>query len=137
MMRSIESLLLSAEKLRVIGDWLGGRNDQGELPRAWEPLLFNQTHDLTSGVMVDDVYEDTVKGYSFSRRLGEELVGNGMDSLASRVDTRGEGVPVIVFNALGWKRNRRRSVLAFPITDFRSWLSRIVKAMPCPSNFRK
>ncbi len=104
MMRSIESLLLSAEKLRVISDWLGGRNDQGELPRAWEPLLFNQTHDLTSGVMVDDVYEDTVKGYSFSRRLGEELVGNGMDSLASRVDTRGEGVPVIVFNPLGWKR---------------------------------
>jgi alpha-mannosidase len=104
MMRSIESLLLSAEKLLVISDWLRGRNDQGELARAWEPLLFNQTHDLTSGVMVDDVYEDTVRGYSFSRRLGEELVGNGMDTLASRVDTRGEGVPIIVFNPLGWKR---------------------------------
>jgi alpha-mannosidase len=104
MMRSIESVLLSAEKLHVISDWLRGRNDQGELPRAWEPLLFNQTHDLTSGVMVDAVYEDTLNGYSFSRRLGEELVGEGMDSLASRVDTRGEGLPVIVFNSLGWKR---------------------------------
>ena len=104
MMRSIESLLLSAEKLQVISDWLRVRNDQGDLPRAWEPLLFNQTHDLTSGVMVDDVYEDTVKGYSFSRRLGEELVGEGMDTLASRVDTRGEGLAVIVFNSLGWKR---------------------------------
>ena len=104
MMRRIESTLLSAEKLHVISDWLGGRSDQSELPRAWEPLLFNQTHDLTSGVMVDDVYEDTVKGYSFSMRLGEELVGKGMDSLASRVDTRGEGLPIIVFNPLGWKR---------------------------------
>jgi alpha-mannosidase len=103
-MRGIESLLLSAEKLDVIGDWLGGRSNQSELAQAWEPLLFNQTHDLTSGVMVDDVYEDTVQGYSFSRQLGEDLVGKGMDGLASRVDTRGEGIPIIVFNPLGWKR---------------------------------
>jgi alpha-mannosidase len=104
MMRGIESLLISAEKLSVISGWLGGQGNQGELARAWEPLLFNQTHDLTSGVMVDDVYEDTVHGYSFSRRLGEDLVGKGMDGLASRVDTRGEGLPIIVFNPLGWKR---------------------------------
>ena len=86
MMREIESLLLSAEKLHVISNWLGGESDRGGLARAWEPLLFNQTHDLTSGVMVDDVYEDTVRGYSFSRGLSEEIVGEGSGqfSLARR-----------------------------------------------------
>ncbi len=103
-MRGIESVLLSAEKLQVISNWLGGQDDHGELAAAWEPLLFNQTHDLASGVMVDDGYEETVKGYSFSSRLGEELVGHGMDRLASRVATRGEGLPIMVFNPLGWKR---------------------------------
>lgn len=103
-MRKMERLLTTAEKLGVLAGWLGVAVDPNELTQAWEPVLFNQTHDLTSGVMVDKVYDDVVRGYSFSRRLGDELVAKWLDNLASEIDTRGEGIPVAVLNMLGWPR---------------------------------
>jgi len=78
--------------------------DDSMLWRAWEPVLFNQTHDLASGVMTDHVYEDTVRSYDFSQRLAEEMVDAGWEHLAARIDTRGEGIPIVVFNPLGWPR---------------------------------
>ncbi len=103
-MRDLERLLTTAEKLAVLARWLGGTADAGRLTQAWEPVLFNQTHDLASGVMVDKVYEDVLRGYSFSERLGEQMVETWWDEIASHIDTRGEGIPVVVFNALGWPR---------------------------------
>jgi len=136
--RNLERLLLTAEKLAALADWLGTpsdeprnsrreeahskiRNPKSEIRtdqslrtsaatddsmlwRAWEPVLFNQTHDLASGVMTDHVYEDTVRSYDFSQRLAEEILDAGWERLAARIDTRGEGIPVAVFNPLGWSR---------------------------------
>jgi alpha-mannosidase len=103
-MRKMEGLLSSAEKLAVLSHWLGAPLDPGDLTRAWEPVLFNQTHDLASGVMVDKVYEDVLRGYDFSQRAAESLVRNSADQITTKIDTRGEGFPVVVFNALGWPR---------------------------------
>jgi len=120
--REIEQLLLTAEKVSVLANWLGSSGgergskkpkggvksslvvDDQMLWRAWEPVLFNQTHDLASGVMTDHVYEDTVSSYAFSKRLAEETIGNNWENISERIDTRGEGIPVIVFNPLGWSR---------------------------------
>lgn len=105
-MRDMERRLTSAEKLAVLAGWLSGKPaDRAALVRAWEPVLFNQTHDLASGVMTDHVYEDVIRGYDFARRLADEQIGAGLDALASRIDTRGEGSAVIVFNPLGWARS--------------------------------
>lgn len=103
-MRDLERLLTTAEKLAVLARWLGGTADAERLTQAWEPVLFNQTHDLASGVMVDNVYEDVLRGYSFSERLGEQMAETWWDEIASHIDTRGAGIPVVVFNALGWPR---------------------------------
>ncbi len=103
-MRDLERLLTNAEKLAVLAEWLGERVDPERLTQAWEPVLFNQTHDLASGVMVDKVYDDVLRGYSFSERLGNESVEAWWNDLTSRIDTRGEGIPVAVFNVLGWPR---------------------------------
>src|SRR5713101_2765365 len=84
--------------------WLGLRPDDQMLWRAWEPVLFNQTHDLASGVMTDYVYEDTRRSYDFSRRLAGELIEAGWETLTARIDTSGEGVPIVVFTPLGWLR---------------------------------
>src|SRR5437867_5933150 len=102
--RNLEQLLLTAEKLSGLADWLGTSPDNEMIWRAWEPVLFNQTHDLASGVMTDLVYEDTVRSYEFSKRLADELIESRWESIAARIDTRGEGVPVLVFNPLGWPR---------------------------------
>ena len=67
-------------------------------------MLFNQTHDLMSGVMTDRVYDDTIRGYDFSKRIAGDEVQARWRSFSARIDTRGEGIPIAVFNALGWPR---------------------------------
>ena len=104
MMREIETLLVAAEKLSAIAEYLGEPADRKSLDQAWEPVLFNQTHDLASGVMLDKVYEDTLRGYNFSRRLGEETLEKSIGALTSHIDTSGPGIPIVVFNSLGWSR---------------------------------
>ena len=39
--------------MAVLDQWLGLPVHTKALWRAWEPVLFNQTHDLASGVMTD------------------------------------------------------------------------------------
>ncbi|NOY41057.1 MAG: hypothetical protein GXP26_04355 [Planctomycetes bacterium] len=102
--RDLERLLTNAEKLGALTRWLGLPTDDQMTWRAWEPMLFNQAHDLMAGVMTDHVYEDTLSGYEFSKRLVDELVETRLSGLSSKIDTRGEGVPLVVFNALGWER---------------------------------
>jgi alpha-mannosidase len=104
-MRLLEQKLLTAEKLGALASRLGTPADREGLWRAWEPVLFNETHDLASGVMTDHVYEDTVRSYEFSRRLADELIDGRWRAFAAKVDTQGEGIPVVVFNPLGWNRS--------------------------------
>ena len=68
-------------------------------------MLFNETHDLASGVMTDHVYEDTVRSYEFAKRRADAIIDAKWDVLASKIDTRGPGAPVVVFNPLGWTRS--------------------------------
>jgi alpha-mannosidase len=103
-MRNSERLLTTAEKLSVIAGALGTPPDPEAIERAWEPVLFKQAHDLSSGVMVDKVYDDSIQGYHHSRTLGQQMIDAGLDSIASHIDTSGPGVPVTVSNTLGWPR---------------------------------
>ena len=51
--RALERQLTAAEKIGVILESAGEEADREVLWRAWEPMLFNQAHDLMSGVMTD------------------------------------------------------------------------------------
>ncbi|MGI9070419.1 MAG: hypothetical protein ACR2JB_03585 [Bryobacteraceae bacterium] len=102
--RNMERLLTTAEKLSVIAGVLGGAQNSELIDQAWEPVLFNQTHDLTSGVMVDKVYEDSMQRYAHARLLTEELIHRSLECILARVNTSGKGVPIAVFNTLGWPR---------------------------------
>jgi len=105
-MRELEYLLLTGEKLQTLAAVTTGHApDPAMLWRAWEPVLFNQTHDLASGVMTDHVYEDTVRSYDFSRRVIGESIDASWRAIAAQIDSRGEGVPLVVFNPLGWTRS--------------------------------
>jgi len=102
--RELERRLTTWEKLEVLARWLGAPTDRENLTRAWEPLLFNQAHDLASGVMVDKVFEDTLRGYEYSKRLAEAVTEERWDSISANIDTTGEGIPIVVLNTLGWAR---------------------------------
>ena len=102
--RELERLLTTAEKLDALAHWQGAETRRDDLWRAWEPMLFNQTHDLMSGVMVDKVYEDSLAGFRFSKRLGDEIAADAFAAVTDRIDTRGNGIPIVVFNGQGWSR---------------------------------
>jgi alpha-mannosidase len=120
-MRTLERKLVTAEKLAALAAWLGSRPDHAALWRAWEPVLFNETHDLSSGVMTDHVYEDTVRSYEFSNRLADELIEKNFQVLAPQVDTQGTGTAILVFNPLGWLRDDIAEVeLGFAASDVKS-----------------
>ncbi len=102
--RELERLLTTAEKLGSVLNWRKAATNNQALWRAWEPMLFNQAHDLMSGVMTDRVYEDTIRSYDFSGRIAREEVVGRWRRLAREVDTRGPGVPIVVYNSLSWPR---------------------------------
>jgi alpha-mannosidase len=102
--RELERLLTTDEKLGVLLRWLAAPADDEILWRAWEPMLFNHAHDLMSGVMTDHVYEDTIRGYDFSRRIAHDELQARLGKAADAIDTQGEGIAVAVWNTLGWPR---------------------------------
>jgi alpha-mannosidase len=101
--REIEQELLTAEKLQGIASWLG-KVDNYNLMQAWEPVLFNQTHDLASGVMTDHVYLDVQRGYDFARRSAALESKSDSEMLLKHINTIGSGSPIVVFNPSGWVR---------------------------------
>ena len=103
--RELERLLTTAEKLGVLLQWRGAAVDHDLLWRAWEPMLFNQAHDLMSGVMLEPVYEDAIRDYDFSKRIADDEVHARLRRLTAGIDSQGEGIPVVVFNPLGWARS--------------------------------
>jgi len=103
--RALETLLTNVEALGAILAGLGVKSDQAEVWRAWEPMLFNQAHDLMSGVMTDHVYDDSLRGFDFAQRLGDELQQTRLQQLVEQIDTQGDGIPLVVCNTLGWSRS--------------------------------
>jgi alpha-mannosidase len=103
--RDLENQLTTAEKLGVMLNSMGEDVDAETLWPAWEPMLFNQAHDIMAGVLTDHVYQDTVEGFDHAARLADSELHTRLDNLASRIDTQGEGVPLIVFNPLSWRRD--------------------------------
>jgi alpha-mannosidase len=66
--------------------------------------LFHVTHDQASGVMMDHVYADAVRGYDFSQRLADEMIATRENTVLAQIDSRGDGISLAVFNTLGWPR---------------------------------
>ncbi|MBM3473907.1 MAG: hypothetical protein FJX75_11610 [Armatimonadetes bacterium] len=102
--RELERLLTTAEKLGVLLGSLGVRVSDEPIRQAWEHMLFNQAHDLMSGVMTDHVYEDTLHSYDCARRIAQGEVDSRLRSYTEAIDTQGDGTALVLFNDLGWPR---------------------------------
>ena len=97
--RQSEQRLLAAEKWNVIAGWVAGvRQASEELARAWRNVLFNQFHDIMGGCSIRDAYEDVLESYGETKAIAARVQNQALQVLAGQVDTRGDGIPVIVFN---------------------------------------
>ena len=108
-MRHAEEQVLDAEKWSSLA-WLDGRAYPGdELTEDWKKVLFNQFHDLAAGSGIGVIYKDAQKDYDVVRWSTDTIDTGALQTVVERIGTAskdaGSGVPVVVFNPLGWTRS--------------------------------
>jgi len=104
--RKAESLLLAAEKFSALAATSGYRDyyPERDLDEAWKIVLRNQFHDILDGSSIGPVYDEVQKFYDEAFERGERALDFSLETIAGAIDTRGEGIPLVVFNSLFWKR---------------------------------
>ena len=128
MCRESEYLATSAERWAAIA-WCMGESEypQHEFDRAWEMILENDFHDIICGTGTDKVYRNTMKRYAEAVKIMDGVKSNAINAIASMVDTRGEGLPLLVFNALNFDR---RDLVRLPIASVEKNLPNIHDGSP-------
>lgn len=103
--RRNETLVLNAEKFASFASLFGGEYPRAALEEAWKKVLFNQFHDILPGSSIPPVYADADRDHDAVRHLAGGALHAALGEIAAQVDTRGPGVPIVVFNPLGWPRS--------------------------------
>jgi len=118
--RKSELALREAEFLASCELIAGGEYPQETISEAWKTVLLNQFHDILPGSSIAEVYEDAEKDYAGVRSALQGVKDHSLRSLARRIDTRGEGDALIVWNSLGWKRDDVATT-PLPSADSSGW----------------
>ena len=104
-MRDSEEQVLNAEKWASLA-WLDGcKYPASEITEDWKKVLFNQFHDLAAGSGIGIIYKDAQKDYDVVRYSTNEISSSSLATVNEKVNTAGSGVPVVVYNSLGWDRS--------------------------------
>ncbi len=71
---------------------------------AWKLALLNQAHDLAAGSGIGPIYADAAMQYKEIFERGNRALNFSLENLGLQLDTRGEGVPLVVYNPQSWDR---------------------------------
>jgi alpha-mannosidase len=102
--RQSEELLLNAEKFSSLAMLHGMTYPQEELNNDWKKVLFDQFHDVMPGSGIAINYVDVARDLAGVGLSANKILSSSLTNLATRVNTEGEGVPVMLFNPLSWAR---------------------------------
>ena len=105
--RQAEQLLLDAEKMSELAVLFDYRDyyPNRDLTEAWKLALLNQAHDLAAGSGIGPIYADAARQYQEIFERANRALNFSLENLGLQVDTRGEGVPLIVYNPQSWDRS--------------------------------
>ncbi len=85
--------------------------------RLWKTVLLNQFHDIIPGSSIGWVYRDSRAQYEQVLVEVAEWSGIAERAMATRVDTQGDGRPIVLFNTLSWERTDTARVPLGPGED--------------------
>jgi alpha-mannosidase len=104
--RAAENNLLVAEKFSTIGSMLQRKPlfPRVDFREAWKLLLRNEFHDILPGTSIGDAFDDSQADFDQIDRESSRLLRFGLEVIGSRIDTRGEGMPLVVYNPVSWSR---------------------------------
>jgi len=96
----------AAERVAVMADWLqgGGTYPQEKLNAAWARFLWHQFHDDLTGTSIPSAYPFSWNDYLLSLNEFASVEEHSVGVLAKGLDTRVQGVPLVVYNPLAWTR---------------------------------
>ncbi len=102
--RKLEAELFSTEAAASAAILCGLPHHEADLKKGWLGLLHVQDHDILGGTSVDKVYEEVDRICDQAEQTVSSVRRKALGQIASRIDTTGEGIPVLVFNPLSWRR---------------------------------
>ena len=103
--RKNERLANAAERASVVAHWLGGAPYPREkLERAWTRFLWHQFHDDLTGTSIPEAYVYSWNDEAISQNEFAAIVSDAVGAVARGLDTRAEGIPIVVYNPLAIER---------------------------------
>lgn len=103
--RKNEILADAAEKASVAAHWLGGRPyPQQRLNDAWMLVMGGHFHDTGAGTATPRAYEFAWNDDVIAMNQFAGVLTSATQAVASGLDTRTKGVPVVVYNSLNIAR---------------------------------
>lgn len=104
--RMAENLADAAERAATAA-WLTGARPypRRTLERLWVRTLANQMHDILPGTSIPRAYTYSWNDLVVAMNGFAEIVTDSTAAVAATLDTRGEGVPIVVFNPLAAARD--------------------------------
>ena len=99
--RQNEVLAGAAEHAAVAAAWLGGRPyPRARLNAAWTLVMGGQFHDILPGTSIPKAYKYSWNDEVLAMNQFAEVATSASAAVASALDTRAEGTPVVVYNPL-------------------------------------
>ncbi len=100
--RQNELLGDAAERAAVAAEMLGVENYPGEaLTEGWRRFIWHQFHDDLTGTSIPRAYEFSWNDELLTLKQFAGILGHSVNAVASQLDTRVKGTPVVFYNALG------------------------------------
>ena len=99
--RACETRAGEAERAAALASWLGVmEHPAAMLGEAWRRFLWHQMHDDLTGTSIPEAYRFTWNDQLASLNQFDTVLDDALAAVAARLDTRGPGLPVVVFNPL-------------------------------------
>ncbi len=103
--RMKEQLADAAERAAVIAAWLGTLPyPRRRLADAWVRFLWHQMHDDLTGTSIPAAYACSWNDEAVALNQFADVLTAAVGGVARALDTRAEGVPLVVFNPLSCER---------------------------------
>lgn len=94
----------AAERSSVVAEWLNQASYPGAaLTENWQRFIFHQFHDDLTGTSIPRAYEFSWNDELISLKQFSGILTSSIDAVARKMDTRVKGIPVVLYNALGFQ----------------------------------
>lgn len=118
--RKNELLADAAERASVIADLYGGQSYPKDMLRdTWIRFLWHQFHDDLTGTSIPEAYEYSWNDEILCQNRFSAVLSNAIQASANLLDTRVDGIPLVVYNPLSIPRRDKVEAKVY-MPDFNS-----------------